>query len=138
MKKYILITLILLFSVFLLSDNINAANCSYDWWTISDSIDSCLWWTDLVDSAWDMSIELDFKTKILDWITKIVWFLWLIAVWSLVYASFMMTISWWEEEKIKKAKDIIKWSLLWFLWIVLAWSLITLIVNFMYSLDKLN
>lgn len=134
MLKKIITSLLIIISVFFIADIINAANCSYNWGSVSDNLDSCLSNSDLVNSAWDTSIENDFKSKILDWTQRIGWFLWLIAVWAIVYAWFMMTISTWEEEKIKKAKDIIKWALLWFLWIILAWSLITIVVNFMYSL----
>jgi len=75
----------------------------------------------------------DFKSQFIKWVKDIAWFLGLIAVWALVYAAFMMTISGWEEEKVKKAKDIIKWTLLWFLGVVMAWTLIAIVVNFMYS-----
>ena len=47
-------------------------------------------------------IESWFKSQIVDWVKNIAWFLGLIAVWALVYAAFMMTISGWEEEKVKK------------------------------------
>lgn len=133
MKK--IISLIIMLTIFTFTiELVNATECSYSpSWDIIWNIDSCLSWTDLVDSSWDVSIEWSFKDKLIDWSSKIAWFLWLIAVWALVYAAFMMTISWGEEEKIKKAKDIIKWTILWFLGVVLASSLIAIVVKFMYS-----
>ena len=98
------------------------------------TLSGCLNETNLVTS-WNLNIgDWGFKSKIIKWVEKIAWFLGLISVSALVYAAFMMTISGWEEEKINKAKDIIKWTILWFLWIVLAGSLITIIVKFMYGL----
>ena len=136
MLKKIIITLILIFSFF---SSINytfawKASCSYLWGNISSAIDWCLSDSKLVDSSWNMAIEESFKDKLNDWIKKIGWFLGLIAIWAIVWGSFMMVISTGEEEKTKKAKDMIKWAILWFLWVVLASSLIALVVNFMYDL----
>ena len=124
MIKKIIISMFFIVALFYITDNLNACN-TLDW---------CLGGSTLVDWSGDLSIELWFKNQLLEWITKIAWFLWLMAVWAIVFWSFMMVISAWEEEKIKKAKDMIKWSILWFLWIVLSASLIAIVVNFMYSL----
>ena len=146
MLKKIILSIIII-AIFSLSNTSTAGECVYDPKAIdnigdksnlntSSNLMYCLEWQDskLVQSnIEDMSIENWFKSKIIDWAKKIAWFLGLIAVWALVYAAFMMAISGWEEEKIKKAKDIVKWTTLWFLWIVTASSLITIIINFMYS-----
>jgi len=112
----------------------NADACNYSW-DPSIDLSTCLAKSDskLVDPWYDLDIDSWFKYKILDWVRNIAGFLGLVAVWALVYAAFMMTISGWEEEKVKKAKDIVKWTLLWFLWVVTASSLIAIVVNFMYS-----
>ena len=133
MIKKIIIILILILPI-LNVPNITFWTCSYNWWDISSAIDWCLWGSKLVDSSWNMAIEANFKDKVNGWIIKLGWFLWLMAIWAIVWWSFMMVISTWEEEKTKKAKDMIKWAILWFLWIVLASSLITLVINFMYEL----
>jgi hypothetical protein len=39
----------------------------------------------------------------------------------------------WEDEKSKKAKDIIKWSIIWFIWVLTASVIVNLLVNFIYS-----
>lgn len=133
MLKKILLTIILLTTIFSLN-NLVAAECIYDSeFTNANNLASCGLGERLVE-PWNVEIgSWKFKDSILIWIRNIAWFLGLIAVWSLVYAAFMMTISGWEEEKTKKAKDIVKWTILWFLWIVTASSLIAIIVNFMYS-----
>jgi hypothetical protein len=43
-----------------------------------------------------------------------------------------MTLSGWEDEKIKKSKDIIKWWIIGFLWVILAWAIVTAIIKIMY------
>ena len=135
MIKKIIISLVLIISIFFTLDIVNSGSCNYALWgDISANLDWCLNDTQLVSAGWDISIETWFKDKILDWTTNIAWFLWLMAVWAIVFWSFMMAISAWEEEKIKKAKDMIKWAIIWFTWVVLAWSLIAIVVNFMYSL----
>jgi hypothetical protein len=132
-KKIIILSIFILFMFSF--QNIVTAKCKYD-----NSIDvkinlgDCELWKKLVE-PWNVDIGgWQFKNSILIWVKNIAWFLGLVSVSALVYAAFMMTISGWEEEKIKKAKDIIKWTILWFLWIVLAGSLITIIVKFMYDL----
>jgi len=52
-----------------------------------------------------------------------------IAVLSLMLAWIFYIISWWEEEKVKKAKKWITWSLVWVLLSVSAWWIINLINN---------
>lgn len=137
MKK-ILIILVLLVSSFFVLVEVSVADCStFDpesSETISYSINECL--SDskvLVQNEWNLDLKDWFKGVVMGWIIKIASVLWLFAVWALVYAAFLFTISAWEDEKIKKAKDIIKWSILWFLWVIWASSLIAILVNIMYS-----
>lgn len=78
---------------------------------------------------WDMGVTWWFKTKISSWIDGLTWILWLFAVFAIVYGSFLLVIWIWEEEKIKKWKDVIKWWIIWFLWIVSAWALIRVVVG---------
>jgi hypothetical protein len=39
-----------------------------------------------------------------------------------------------NDDKIKKAKDIVKWWIVWFLWVISAGLLIALVVNIMFSI----
>ena len=136
MIKKIIILSILILSLFVFQ-NIVTASCTYTGKSdVTIDLDACLKESSLVKS-WNLNIETwVLKWKIIYWVKKIAWFLGLVAVWALVYAGFMMAISGWEEEKVKKAKDIVKWTILWFLWIVVASSLIAVVVNFMYSFWK--
>ena len=53
-----------------------------------------------------------------------------IAVIAIMIWGIMYLISWGEEEKIKKAKNIIIWALVWVLVSVFAWSIIGVINTF--------
>ena len=109
-------------------------SCGFDW-DVWVSIDACISGTDVLTVTEDLDIwESDgFK----DWINSIIWkiagALLLIAIGAIVYAWLVMVISAWEEEKIKKAKEIVKWAILGSLAIVVASWLIALVVNFIYS-----
>jgi hypothetical protein len=48
----------------------------------------------------------------------------------------MMTLSAWEDEKITKAKDIVKWSLVGLLGVILATTIVTLVINLIYWLGS--
>jgi hypothetical protein len=45
-----------------------------------------------------------------------------------------MAISQWEDEKITKAKNVIKWSIIWFILVLTARLIINLIIRIMYSI----
>lgn len=102
--------------------------------TVSESLNKCLENSNLVNWSW-AEIETWFKTKINEWTAKLATFFWILAVWVIVYWGILMTLTLWEEEKIKKAKEIVKWWIIWFLWIISASTVIVLIVNIMYSLE---
>ncbi len=104
-------------------------NCSYDGQDdlTSDDIDAC------VTPSWvlatsSMEIRSGFKTKIQSWTKSIMEILWILAVWAIVYGWFFLVVSTWEEDKIKKWKDIIKWWIIWFLWVITAGLLIRVII----------
>lgn len=101
---------------------------------IWDSLDECLSWSPLVDWS-NAKIDEWLQTRINSWVKNIWSVLWVLAVWAIVYWSLQMTLSWWEDEKVKKSKDIVKWWILWFLWVIFASSIIVLIINIMYSLS---
>ena len=139
MIKKIIIILLLVFSF---NSFVNAGLSWGEWWAcgfdwdVWSSIESCLQWTKVSwTQASDLEIwEGDFKDSINAMIWKIAGALLLIAIWSIAYAWFMMVISAWEEEKIKKGKDIVKWSILGAFWIIIASSLIAITVNLIYSI----
>lgn len=117
------------------SGNSGSSRCNYDWTgDVGDALAGCVQGSDVVTSGWDFSVEGNFKAKINSWTRTIASVLWLLAVGSIVLGSFMMVISGGEEEKIKKGKDIIKWSIIGFLWVISAWALISILVNFIFAI----
>lgn len=131
MKK-LLFLLILLFSF-------NGA-FAMDYWSYDESSDvstnlnnfapDTLVWTN-VDKY---TVETWFKTQISTIVKNISIALSLIAVWALVFAGLKMTLSQWKDEDIKKAKDIIKWTIIWYLALISAWAIIAIVINFIYWL----
>ena len=139
MKK-ILLLIISAIIIFSFSNSFNVFwSCNYDvdWdfpWTFTGALNSCLSWTPLVDGS-DVSVTTDwFWVTVEIWAENIAIYLWIFAVWSIVFWALMMTLSTWEDDKIKKAKDIIKWWIIWFLWLIFAQWIIKLIVRIMYSI----
>lgn len=102
--------------------------------TVSENLDlyapKNLVWTD--KATYD--IEEDFKAQIWDIVTNISVALSIIAVLALVIAALKMTLSQWKDENIKKAKDIIKWTIIWYLALISAWAIIAILINFIYSI----
>lgn len=102
--------------------------------TVSDNLNNfapnTLVWTD--KATYD--IEEDFKAQIWDIVTNISVALSIIAVLALVIAALKMTLSQWKDENIKKAKDIIKWTIIWYLALISAWAIIAILINFIYSI----
>jgi hypothetical protein len=90
------------------------------WWVIPpwDNLDLAHW-----ESFWE-SLKI--------WSEKIAILVGSLAVLMIVYAWFLLVISTWDEEKIKKAKDILKWTILWFIWLLMAWLIVMLIVKLWY------
>lgn len=57
-----------------------------------------------------------------------------LAVIVLMISGIMYLVSGWEEEKVKKAKTWIIWSLVWVLLSISAWTIINLINNITITL----
>lgn len=108
------------------------SNCDYAWWDIAWSLDSCLSWSDLVN-PWDGKIDWGVKDQVVRWTNALASLLGLLAVWAIVYGWLLMTLSIWDDEKVKKWKDVVKWALLWFLWVICASALVRLVVELMFS-----
>lgn len=135
LKKIFLSFLLITFSFFAFSP-IEAAytNCKYD--ENSTTLWSFLDWCKPTKLAWnwDYKVESWMKDLVNWWIKNISLILWILAVWMLVYAGLLMQLSAWEDEKIKRWKDIVKWTLIWFLLLISASSIIYVVVNLVYSL----
>ena len=135
LKKIILILSFVLISFYSV-DLWFSADCSYDWvWKVTDAIEWCLWnWkTNLVETWNNLEVADWFKKVLINWTKKISTFLALWAIFAIAFWSLKMVLSGWEEEKIKKAKDIIKWAIIGLLWVVSAGLLIATVVNIVYK-----
>ena len=143
MNKIILL-LVVIFSMFSIFNITSYASnhCNYDidsteswtWYSVWDILDDCLSSSSLVN--WnDLQISWKwFPLKIKNLVNNISLYLWILSVLAIVIGSLMMTLSTWEEEKIKKAKDIVKWWIIWFIWLISASAIINLVVKILYSL----
>lgn len=60
-----------------------------------------------------------------------------VTVIMIVYGWFLMVASQWEEEKIKKWKDLIKWTLLWFIALVTAWWIVSIVIRTVFEFSRL-
>ena len=117
--------------------NIALEKCNYDgqWWlvkTLTDCIDEPNFKWVVPEDNLDLSTWIGVSKLVTKIVKNISIILFIIAVWALIYASYLLVLSGWEEEKIKKAKDIIKWTLLWFIWLISAWLIIMLVVKVGY------
>ena len=135
LKKIVLIFSFILISFF--SFDISFSACSYDGvWDVESALNNCIWdWeTDLVETWDNLEVADWLKTKLTEWTTKIATFLALGAIFAIVFGSFKMVLSQWEEEAIKKAKDIIKWWIIGLVWVVSAGFIVSVVVKLVYSI----
>lgn len=139
MKKFFIGFLFLFFTF--ISLNVEASSCKFtdadfqktSGKNISVLIDDCISDTTVVQT-WDTSVESQggFKDVIIGWVRNIATILALLAVLFFVVWSLQLVLSTWDEEKLKKWKDMMKWAIVWFLAIVSAGSIITLLIRYFY------
>lgn len=133
MKKTVLFLLFIL--SFFFFTQVVFSSCVYDGaGDVGAALDGCIGGSTSLVTAWDYTVEGGFKFMIQRWTTAIAWVLGLFAVGAIVYGALLMTLSAGEDEKIKKGKDIVKWSILWFIGVVTAGWLIALVVNFIFAI----
>ena len=63
-------------------------------------------------------------------IARLLMFLWVIAVWFIIYAGFLILTAGWDEEKVKKGKTIMIQAVIWIIVIFLAYSIVNWIFSF--------
>lgn len=132
MVRRIILLAFLIISFIVFTDVLNAWNCkTTDVQDIKWSLETCLKWSTVIQSD-DLTVSGWFKTIIINFIKNISIILALAAIWFIAYGSMFLVASWWNDEKIKKWKNIIMWSLIWFAWLVSASWLIAIIVNLIY------
>ena len=138
-KKSLIFLYIIIISFFSI-EFLYAANCSYDWTgtgSVSDALEGCVAGTGskLVNNIWeDLKVDWWFKEVLINWTTKIATYLAFWAIFAISFGSLKMVLSWWEEEAIKKWKDVIKWWILWLLWVVSAGFIISVVVKIVYTI----
>ena len=116
-------------------EQIGRWTCSYDWeWSVVGALEGCMSGSKLVKNNWNLKVDDGFKKALIDWTKKIATFLAFWAIFAIAFGSLKMVLSWGEEEKIKKWKDVIKWWIIWFLWVVSAWFLISVVVKVVYTI----
>lgn len=100
---------------------------------------NCFWlpWCAITDIS-NIETETGISKNIsLSWIWNLVWLLIqyvaVLAVISLMIAGLFYIFSGWAEEKTKKAKNWIIWSLVWVFVSISAWWIINLINSFQIS-----
>ncbi len=133
MFKKIILT-IFIFLSFFLSYNFSYWDCNLWAWSVTEALDWCLDNKDLIETNGDLKVDSWFKALIITFVKKISIILAVLAVWSVAYWSMVIVISVWNDEKIKKWRNIIQWSLVWFAILVSAAWIIKLIIYIIYWL----
>ena len=76
------------------------------WKTICVSNETCINTKQITNLSWISTLIVD----IINWLN---WFVWIIVILMIIYAWFLIFIFSWDEEKIKKAKNIILYIIIW-------------------------
>ena len=93
---------------------------------------NCIWlpWCEDPDKANPSPADIS-RMNSLEWISKIIWelikYVSVVAVLSVMISWVLYMTSWGEEEKVKKAKTWIIWSLVWVLLSISAWWIISML-----------
>jgi len=95
---------------------------------------NCVWLPGCVDSDIKNPTPPNINDNLwIELVTNIVWqviqFVAVIAIIALILSGLMYLLSWWDEEKVKKAKSWIIWSLAWVLLSISAWGIISILNN---------
>lgn len=131
-KKILILALLSSIIPLLFTFPVIAANCDWNW-SVGSSLDGCLSDSNLVSASGPTLIEGSVKYQIIRWTTALWGVLGLLAVGAIVYGALLMTLSGGEDERIKKWKDVVKWSMVWFLWIVIAGGLVRIVIELIFS-----
>ncbi len=100
---------------------------------LSDIVEWCLKDTGVYIPKWDAKIEGNLKGIIVGWTQTIAVFLGFLSVFWIVLGSLFLTLSWGEDDKVNKGKNIIKWSIIWLLAVMFAGTVVVMVVNIMYG-----
>lgn len=110
-------------------------DCKPDWVleTKTNNEIANLWWVVSISTSSNDGYKIEnAKQKIL-YITKnAVILASILAIWWIVYAWFMFVTDYGKWEKVKKAKDALKWSLIGFAIAIVAQQLVNAVINLIY------
>jgi hypothetical protein len=93
-----------------------------------------LFWTEKVDPAFK-SWDTDFITLIDNIAIYIIWLVYFIAVMIAIYGWFLILTSWWEDDKVKKWKNIVIYMIMWIIIIFLASQVVHWVINVLSDKD---
>ncbi len=133
MKKIIILLGIFLIGYLTMTAQI-FADCIYSTWSsVAANLSECLGDASVVQTGDSLELEKSwFSNTLQNWITNISIFLYIFAIGSIVYGGLMMTLSTGDDEKIKKAKDIVIWGIVGFLALISISAILKLIVSVIY------
>lgn len=129
MLKKIIIALLILIPNFLFVTNTYSLNSADINANRDNNMPDINWtwlpWFDNEARAWENAS--------LKWIWNLIWelikYVSVVAVLSVMISWVMYMVSWGEEEKVKKAKSWIIWSLVWVFLSISAWWIINMLNN---------
>lgn len=132
-SKILIFILFIIWSLFVFS-NTYATNSIFN--NTTTEIPYCKW-NDCWIKQWVESIKsiewMENKASASQYIQRvtkyILWFLALVATLFIIYSWFVLLTWAWDEEKSKKSKTIIVYSLLWIVIIFLAWPIVDFILK---------
>lgn len=110
----------------------NAADCIYDpEQSATDFLDLCGTDSDYIPvwSTWADWV----REKVTDVAKTALWFAALFAIGAIVWSGIQYTISYGDDEKIKKAKSTATFALIWLIIALTSFSLVSILVNFIYE-----
>lgn len=107
-------------------NTLEAKNKTGKWWFLG-------WLITVTTYSWWWYEVKDAKQKMITITTNLVILASILAIWWIVYSWIMFTTAYWDDGKIKKAKDAVKWSLIWFLVALAAQQLVNAIINLIYK-----
>jgi hypothetical protein len=126
--KIIFLSYFLYFNNYIFAARAPEINCVWLAWCPDSSITN----PTKANVSWDFSSNVIWKFTI-DFIVTFIQYIAIIAVISLMLWWIMYILSWWEDEKIKKAKSWIIWSAVWVFMSVSAWWIIKFITQLSIS-----
>ena len=113
-----------------------SANCNYDpndGGTISSALKGCKPKGMIETKSGDYKFETDAKKRVIDIANQLILVGSLLAVWAIVYAGILYTIAAGDDERIKSAKNALKFGIIGFAVMLVSFGLVNAIVRLFYA-----